>query len=113
MLGEQDAQVEEQFGQVSVGAVGDVEGLGELPAGPVGDERGEDRYGPVLGRYAKLGQGGGQDAGMPGAAPVGAVDRDRARVVEFPFGGQQVTLLDRPDGGVGVLPPSTINVDEL
>jgi hypothetical protein len=71
---EQDVEVEERLGQVGVrGAVADIEGFGELAAGTVQHEQGEDADRPLGRRNAKGGQGGSQDVGAPGAAPVGAV----------------------------------------
>jgi hypothetical protein len=110
VTGKKDVEIEEGFGQVGVGAAGDVEGLGELAAGVVNDERGEDGDRPVAGRDAELGEGGGQDAGVPGAAPVRAVDGHAARVVEVALGGEEVALLDGADGGVGVVPAAAVDV---
>jgi hypothetical protein len=76
VLAEQDVEVQELLGQIPVGTAGDIQGLGQFPAGVVGDERGEDRYGPVSGRDAELSEGGNEDAGVPGATPVGAIDGD-------------------------------------
>lgn len=113
MLAEEDVEVDEGLGRIGVGSPGDVEGLGELAAGVVGDQRGEDGNGPVTRRDAERGEGGRQDAGVPGAAPVRAIDGDGAGVVEVALGGEQVALLDGPDGGVGVVPAGPVDVDGL